>query len=158
MKYENPFPRYYGRDEMTLLVRDATTLYSYWEITWERRAFLSNYIGSFYDEQQKWLRLYDVTHLDFLGDYANSIRDIPVDHDADEWYIHHVNSDCNYVADYGLFYDGKFQPIIRSNVIQTPRNTAAVWGEYIIPRISVEKGKRIPPNYFESFGSYSFYD
>jgi len=167
-EHKNPvqhdhLPDFYGRDECTLLARDPKTLFLYWEVTWDRRKMISSYIHMHFDQAQKYIRLYDVTNLHFLGDYSNGFIDVPVHNDDRSWYFNNVIPGRHYIADYGVFYEGRFLPLLRSNVVETPRNTPAHWGEPIVDRLHVdrqhmEQHRRIEPKTFESFLTYSFYD
>jgi hypothetical protein len=148
-------PAFYGRDELILIARDPYSLFAYWELTWERRELLSQYVGQHSDKLQKYLRLYDVTNLEFLGDNAHAVRDIDVHHDAYQWYINPVDPGRNYILDYGCFFEGRFLPLLRSNVVLTPRQTPAAWGEPLTAPISTADNQK---QGFENFLTYTFYE
>lgn len=146
-------PPFYGRDVVKVMVQSPTVLFIYWEITWPRMRMIASYLQADYRQIQKGLRIYDVTDRMFDGGNAHSIRDVMVETDAHNWFIHDVEPNRTYIADFGLYEHGRFCPILRSEPVATPRSTKAEWGE---PLVEPSTDTRVP-SWFENFSSYSLY-
>nr|WP_241254413.1 DUF4912 domain-containing protein [Brevibacillus sp. SYP-B805] len=145
-------PDFYGENVIRLMVQSPTVLYVYWEITWPRMRMVASYLQTDYREVQKGIRLYDVTDRYFDGGNAHGWRDFLVGEDAHSWYLPEVQPGRTYIADFGLFHQGRFCPILRSEPAATPRSWPAAWGEPLIEPVT-DTGR---PAWFEHF-SYSFY-
>jgi hypothetical protein len=145
-------PDYYGENVIRLMVQSPAVLYVYWEITWPRMRMVASYLQTDYRDVQKGIRLYDVTDRYFDGGNAHGWRDILVGEDARSWYIPNVQPGRTYIADFGLFHEGRFCPILRSEPAATPRNWTAAWGEPLIEPVT-DTGR---PAWFEHF-AYSLY-
>ncbi|MGN7469986.1 DUF4912 domain-containing protein [Brevibacillus sp. SAFN-007a] len=146
-------PAFYGRDIVKVMAQSPTVLFVYWEITWPRMRMVASYLRADFRHIQKGLRLYDVTERLFDGQNAHSVRDILVGEEAHSWYVYDVLPGRTYIMDFGLFEHGRFCPILRSDVVVTPRNTKAVWGEPLVEPASDPS----TPAWFENFSSYSLY-
>ncbi|MDH6349748.1 DUF4912 domain-containing protein [Brevibacillus sp. 1238] len=146
-------PAFYGRDIVKVMAQSPTVLFVYWEITWPRMRMVASYLQADFRQIQKGLRLYDVTERLFDGQNAHSVRDIYVCEDAHSWYVNDVLPGRTYLIDFGLFEHGRFCPILRSDLVVTPRNTKAAWGEPLVEPAS----DRSAPAWFENFSSYSLY-
>ncbi len=146
-------PSFYGRDKMKLMVQSPSVLYVYWEITWPRMRMVASYLQADYRQIQKGIRVYDVTDRLFDGANAHSHRDVKVTEEASSWYIHDVQPGRTYIADFGLFHEGRFCPILRSEPAATPRSQQAGWGEPLVE----PAGDTRYPAWFENFSSYSLY-
>ncbi len=146
-------PDFYGENRIKLMPQSPTVLHAYWEITWPRMRMVASYLHTDFRSLQKGLRLYDVTDRFFDGANAHGWRDIIVSDQARSWYITHVQPGRTYIADFGLFHDGRFCPILRSQPTATPRNCEAPWGDPLIE----PAGDPSRPAWFENFSSYSVY-
>ncbi|MFD2371110.1 DUF4912 domain-containing protein [Brevibacillus sp. GCM10020057] len=146
-------PDFYGRDLVKVMAQGPTVLFVYWEITWPRMRMVASYLQADYRQIQKGLRIYDVTDRIFNGQNAHGVRDVLVHEDAHSWYVRDVAPGRTYLVDFGLYEQGRFCPILRSEPVETPRNTKAVWGE---PLIEPAK-ETTSPSWFENFSSYSLY-
>lgn len=152
-QHEWRLPAFYGRDVVKVMAQGPTVLFVYWEITWPRMRMVASYLQSDYRQIQKGLRIYDVTERIFDGHNAHSTRDVHVLEDSHSWYVREVQPGRTYIVDFGLFEQGRFCPILRSEPVETPRNTNAAWGEPLV------EPARDPssPAWFENFSSYSLY-
>ncbi|KIL39873.1 hypothetical protein SD70_17275 [Gordoniibacillus kamchatkensis] len=152
-------PDLYHKDLLHLMVRDAHSLYAYWEVSNRKKWLASQHFKCDWGVLPKVLRLYDVTYLHFNGHNANSSRDIELTPEANNWYIHGVNANATYAADLGVYtWERQFVPLIRSNFVHTPRDAKYGWGEPAL-EIVAEAGERegdgyIPPYYFENFRAF----
>jgi len=124
--HENELPSAYGKTKIVLLVRDPWWLYSYWEVTQGKKKDLERVMAVSWGEIKKYLRVYDVTDVDFNGKNANSFFDIEISDQADNWYINVGKPDRSWCVDLGAKdRDGNFYLIARSNCVKTPRNSAS---------------------------------
>jgi hypothetical protein len=146
-------PSFYAKDKVKVMVQGPTILYVYWEITWPRMRMVASYLQADTREIEKGLRLYDVTDRFFDGANAHSYLDIKVTEEASSWYINGVQPGRTYIADFGLFHEDRFCPILRSEPAATPRNRKAEWGEPLVEPVTDTRY----PTWFENFASYSLY-
>jgi uncharacterized protein len=114
-------PPGYGKDKITLQVRDPRWLHCYWEIaanTWNN---LINKLKELFFSAKRVLRVYDVSHLNFDGKNAHRYFDVEVSPEATSWYLDTGGPGRSWVVDYGLkLANGVFITIVRSNVVTTP--------------------------------------
>ena len=152
-------PEHYHHDALHLLVRDAHTLYVYWELSGRKRALLSRHFQCDWQFMPRVIRVYDVTLQYFHGNNANRSFDMEVGDDADSAWIGGLSPATTYVADYGTYtLEGQFVPVLRSNFVETPRHAPAGWGEPLAPELPAsETDGRIRPAMFENFMSYAAY-
>lgn len=108
-------PNHYGRNKITFMVRDPFWGYVYWEIN-------SSLIEQHsLNSTEKYLRVYDITESG-NPDSPSSYFDIRLTDEAQCWYIKFPQSNRTFVIDYGIFKDGVFLTLLRSNVLSTPRD------------------------------------
>lgn len=153
-------PDRYEKDHLHLMVKDAHSLYVYWEVSNRRRWLVSQHFECDYGVMPKVLRIYDVTGTYFNGSNAHSWWDIATTPEAGNWYIHGLSADRTYVADLGTYtLEQEFIPLLRSNCAATPKDTEAAWGEPLLGVVpEVADGRvhgRIAPHFFENFQAYS---
>lgn len=136
----------YEKNEIILLVKDKTTLYTYWEVSIRRLTMIEDYFQCTWDRLPKLLRVYDVTLIDFNGDNANDHRTIEITNEANNWFIEGIHPNNNYCIDFGVkTIDHKFFSIMRSNVVKLYTGKE----EKLIENISES------PEWMEQFNGYS---
>lgn len=142
-------------DALRLMVRDAHSLFMYWEVSHRKRWLVSQHFQCDWDEMPKALRLYDVTCIEFHGSNANSQFDVRLTPEASSWYVEQLKPNTTYLADYGTYsLEQQFIPLLRSNPAHTPRDQKAIWGEPLASKLSetyMQEQQRISPHYFENF-------
>jgi len=129
---ENGLPQSYGSDRLVLLSVNPNLVYVYWDLSSETLSKLSA-------QKEVLLRLYDVTYIVFDGTNAHRIFEAGVHLSMTRNYYFHVPmANADYLAELGFKAEGKFVPVLRSNVARTPSNTpsTSVRQRWII------KGKR----------------
>jgi len=129
---ENGLPQSYGSDRLVLLSVNPNLVYVYWDLSSETLSKLSV-------QKEVLLRLYDVTYIVFDGTNAHRIFEAGVHLSMTRNYYFHVPmANADYLAELGFKAEGKFVPVLRSNVVRTPSNTpsTSVRQRWII------KGKR----------------
>jgi len=109
-------PERYGKDMLTLLVRDPHWAYAYWEITDEAIQRAKSQLGSRFDSGSRILRVYDLAN-----GKPERYFDIELDEFARNWYINLGKPGGKFCVEFGLRTpDGEFYPIIRSNDVAMP--------------------------------------
>ncbi len=123
---EYGFPARYNENYLVLLVRDPHCIFSYWEFSDEQMGLVAKEFDCEWGEVPLIMRVYDLTGLNFAGDNAHSYFDIALHPLANNFYIKEVNSNHSYCADLGVVTpEGRFVTLLRSNVVQTPRDSLA---------------------------------
>jgi len=116
-------PWHYGKDRMTLMVRDPNWIFAYWEISADKQQDVcSSYGQDAWNSSRSVLRVYDITGVEGF-DVANAkeITDIPIDEYVDSWHIDMQRPNAIFCVDLGrLLPDGRFVTLLRSNIVQTP--------------------------------------
>ena len=123
---ENPrdLPQSYGITQLTFLARHPNGIHAYWEIASTTLDVLNNRLGGITSQSRLVLRVYDVTLVDFNGRNANHYFDINVGGEARDWYIEVWGDNASYCGELGVNApDGQFHPVVRSNVVTTPRKS-----------------------------------
>ncbi|MGI6554215.1 MAG: DUF4912 domain-containing protein [Bacillota bacterium] len=112
------FPISYGKNQVTLLVRDPDWLFAYWEITATTQSEFSKQFGNAWSISKPTLRIYDVTN-----GTPKIYYDIQIQDNAESWYIHVGKPNHSFFVDLGrVLPDGRFYCIARSNIVTTPTN------------------------------------
>ncbi|MGA2774525.1 MAG: DUF4912 domain-containing protein [Candidatus Omnitrophota bacterium] len=116
---ELPFK--YGQDKITLMVRDPSWLYVWWEVKDSTVAGFETKFKDIFWQAKKVLRVYDVTDINFNGRNAHRYFDIEVGTFIGNWFIEIGGSGRSWCVDLGLLFpDGRFVTILRSNTVATP--------------------------------------
>ncbi len=111
----------YNDTKIFLLPRDPAWCYAYWEVSVDKKDELVRKYGdnSLYN---LWLRVYDVTSLDFDGTNAHRYFDIKINSEAINWYINVPQTNRSWCVDLGIkLSEEKFITIARSNIVVMPR-------------------------------------
>jgi uncharacterized protein len=155
-------PSKYGSDKLHLMVRDASSLYTYWEISDRRRWLTARHFECDWNAVPKALRVYNVTGILFNGHNAHSFFELADLSDASDWFVHGVAAGSTYIVDYGVLTPHRqFIPLLRSNSAMTPANQEAPWGAPIIPILEEYQDRTLPitritPRYYENFAPYGY--
>ncbi|MBI5379460.1 MAG: DUF4912 domain-containing protein [Nitrospirae bacterium] len=115
-------PEAYGRDTLTLLVRDPWWLFAYWEIPDGRLLEGWGQLGVSAEEADLILRLSDVSNILYDGTNAHWSADFPVYHRVGRWHLEANRPGATFLAELGVkARDGRFLPLLRSNTVLAPR-------------------------------------
>lgn len=116
-------PQRYQEDRLVLLARDPYWLFAYWEISaTKQEEFRARYGPEAWEASRPVLRLYDVTGIKFEGYNAHSYVDIPINEEADNWYLEVGQPNRTFCVDLGrILPTGEFVTLLRSNLAHTPR-------------------------------------
>ena len=119
-------PAQYGRDMLTILVRDPRWIFCYWEVTGSTIENFRKQLGEEFEKAKFVLRAYDVSGVNFTGANANRFFDVSVNRYANNWYIETGAPGSSWCVDLGLILpDGRFITILRSNIVQMPPEGAS---------------------------------
>ena len=119
-------PTQYGRDMLTVLVRDPRWIFCYWEIIGGTVENFKKQLGDEFEKAKFVLRAYDVSGVNFTGSNANRFFDVSVNRYANNWYIETGAPGSSWCVDLGLLLpDGRFITILRSNIVHTPPEGAS---------------------------------
>jgi len=142
-------------DHITIMPRDPSSLYVYWDITSQRKQMTEEHFHTAFHNLPKFLRVYDITCLDFSGDHWNRHTDIALHGDADNWFVMGMEPNCTYIVDYGTTtLDGRFVTLLRSNTVTLPPQDESSWTEY--HPVTLELAKPAPaPEWQSAFTGYS---
>jgi hypothetical protein len=119
---EYELPSYSATSRITLIPKDPSWIYAYWEIADSSIEDIKRQLGGNLDGTRFVVRMYDVTYKDFNGFNANHWFDIEVGRFSNNWYINIWNDNASYVGEIGIVHNsGRFFPMARSNYVHTPR-------------------------------------
>ena len=130
----------YGTTYLTLMAKDPSWLYAYWEIAPDSLHALMKKVNNHHLKDAKTiLRMYDVTLLDFNGSNANNYFDIEVGPHSNDWYINLWSDSVSYMGEIGLrLNDGRFFALVRSNAVHTPRKNHSPRNEHMWMKVTDE--------------------
>ncbi|GMA63328.1 DUF4912 domain-containing protein [Alicyclobacillus fastidiosus] len=119
--YDDSWSRRTGRSRIVAMVKDPSTLFVYWEVDELSKRLLTNHFQSEWGTLPLFLCVYDVTNCWFDGYNAPLVAKHRVSHDADNWYLHQLMPQHNYVVHLSTttFHDQLFC-ILSSNVVKLP--------------------------------------
>jgi len=126
--FKNDIPKSYNETYFNAIVRDAQSIFVYWELSDELQESVKKAMGDkAYEASKRILRVLDVTDIEYDGTNAWSSFDIDISPTANNWYINVSQPARNYVIECGQRdKSGQFYLLIRSNTIIMPR--AAISG------------------------------
>jgi hypothetical protein len=117
-------PAAYGVDRLVLIPRDPWWIFVFWEITPATREAALAALGTEADEARPMLRVYDVTFVDPRGSNTSLSFDLEIPRGVESWYVNVGRAAASYCTEIGLrTASGRFLPLLRSNVGDTPRAT-----------------------------------
>lgn len=120
------FPSRYDDNYLVLLVRDPHCIFGYWEFSNEQMDLVTREFGCSWGDVPLILRVYDLTGLNFDGENAHGYFDLYIHPLASAYYVKDIHSNRSYCVDLGVVTSaGRFVTLIRSNVVQTPRDSLA---------------------------------
>ncbi len=113
-------PAGYDEDRITLMARDPSLTYAYWEATPERLEKERSWFGM---ASELVVRIYDITGVQFDGRNALGYFDQNVAEPTGSWYFETGRPGHSFCADLGIRApEGRFLTLARSNYITMPRD------------------------------------
>jgi uncharacterized protein len=120
LRSSDKLPAGYGEDRITLMARDPSLTYAYWEATPERLVKERAWFGM---EAALVVRIYDITGVQFDGRNAVGYFDQDVNERVGSWYFETGRPGHSFCADLGIRSpEGRFLTLTRSNYITMPRD------------------------------------
>jgi hypothetical protein len=114
-------PEKYNKTSVTLIVREPTIIYAFWEIDESSTKKIQDQIGEKFNSGTYTLRVFDVSYVDFNGYNANYWFDLDELY-MKKRYVQLQNNNASYLCEIGIrTEDGCFYPFARSNSVTTPR-------------------------------------
>jgi len=129
-------PESYNKDKLVLLPVNPNWIYAYWDFSRKTRESVQKKAGNV----RFVIRLHDVTYVIFNGFNAHRSFEADVDLDWGNYYFQVPNSNADYLCQLGYIENGRFVPLLASNVVRTPPISPSDKKEEIWIKIS--KGKR----------------
>lgn len=123
-----PFPSFYNRDCLVLMLRDPYWIYAYWELTGSLlNYYRKKYHSRGWDDSISLLRVYRFPPGVGELESPEGTFDIELDPWANNWYIPAGVPHRTYQVELGrqLPRGGEFIPLLRSNPVTTPRVSAS---------------------------------
>lgn len=114
-------PKTYEKDKLVLMPVNPNWIHAYWDFSKNTREILENLP----DGSRIFLRIYDVTFIQFNGNNAHRTFEIPINLNIQKNYYFNVPMpNADYLAELGyVTKDGRFVTLFRSNVCKTPSNS-----------------------------------
>ncbi len=111
-------PAGYGTTEAILLPRDPNWMFIYWEITENSRKEACRVHGAdIFQQGRQVIRVHQAAAHAGAGKYF----DIPIMHDAKNWYVNVQESGGSYYCEIGLALpDGAFISLVKTNTVNLP--------------------------------------
>jgi len=120
LRSSDKLPAGYGEDRITLMARDPSLTYAYWEATPERLVKERSWFGM---ESAMVVRIYDITGVQFDGRNAIGYFDQDISDHVGSWYFETGRPGHSFCADLGIRSpEGRFLTLARSNYITMPRD------------------------------------
>ena len=116
----------YGETRVVAVAVDPYLIHVYWEVTSEELEKARDRLNEDYGKCRPILRCYDVTGRTCRSGNAEHAFDVNIDLQSRSRYIDLWGPGGSYVVELGLETEaGRFHPILRSNVAETPRAAPA---------------------------------
>jgi len=114
-------PQTYEKDKLVLMPVNPTWLHVYWDFSQNTKEIIKNLPKG----TRFVLRIYDVTFIQFNGNNAHRTFEILINLEHQKNYYFNVPMpNADYLAELGFVTkDGRFMPLLRSNVCRTPSNS-----------------------------------
>jgi hypothetical protein len=114
-------PDSYGETRAVLMAIEPHLLHVYWEVTSDELEKAKHWFGDDHAQSQTILRFYDVTNATVDNGKTHSFFDMDIDLYSRSRYVHLWSPDKSYYVELGFkTADGRFFPLVRSNVAKTP--------------------------------------
>lgn len=134
--YDFKLPESYDLHQLNLIVVDPYWLYAFWEIKKDiLKTLKRKYSDRVIDPGRLFLRVYDITGVQFNGSNARQTWEFRVRPFRGNWFVNLNKPDCLFIAKLG-FKDRKenFIEVLVSNTVKTPRdrmsdNIIQLWGK-----------------------------
>lgn len=114
------------KERIVVMVRDPYWLHAYWEIKRRSVERVQAAMSQDWHTARPFLRLLEVHDSGTSSASERVVRDIEVHGGVSNWYVHVDKSPASYRLELGYIgSEGKFFPLVRSNVVTTPEPGAS---------------------------------
>jgi hypothetical protein len=125
--FDESWQRSFGENRLVILAKEPRTIHAYWEVDSLHKRLICEHFNSDWANLPFFLQVYDVTDIYFNGQNAHEKRLVQVHPYADNWYVHGLLPNRNYVVDFGTTtLNRQFFAILRSNVTQMPKEQSEI--------------------------------
>jgi hypothetical protein len=119
-------PAHYDRTGVTLIAKDPSSVYAYWEIASSSIQEARSKLKGAFKKSTQTLRMFDVTDMDISGANASHQFDVDIDSAEQSRYIVLPNDKATVCVHLGYRTPtGAFYPLARSNIVSTPSAEAS---------------------------------
>jgi len=137
-------PPVYEATRVVMLVRDPQTVFAYWELSAADREKISAPEAE--PVTPAVLRVFDLGEPGRPYESPYHAFDFPIDLETGSSYLRLFQPNHIWRAELGQLTDGGFQPLCRSNLVRTPRDSVADWDEE-----TIHAGEAKHPEFMEIF-------
>lgn len=114
-----PLPTTYSKDKFVGLEVNQNWIHFYWDLSPENLEIVKMH-------PHVALRIYDVTYIEFNGANAHRTFEMKLDDKTRKYYVFVPQSGADYIAEIGYEENGRFTPLLRSNLVSTPPSTPRI--------------------------------
>lgn len=108
-------------EKLSLMVKDDSTLYAYWELSEFKKQLVEKHYGGKWADFTQALKIYDITDISFNSINEHQSLTIRIDGSNTHLFINNINPCRTYVAEIGVtFEDEPFFSMLRSNSVKVP--------------------------------------
>jgi len=116
VKTEIELPKTYKKDKLVGLAVNPNWLHFYWDFSERTKEIFKESLPVF-------LRVYDVTYIDFNGTNAHRTFEIELNPNTSKYYVFVPQPNADYLAEIGYKDGNEFVSLIRSNLVTTPSSS-----------------------------------
>jgi len=121
VELSDSLPIHYGRTLLIAQARDPRWLQAYWEVTEADRTSVWQALGPAAHGARPILRVYELREPRFEASVVQRWFDVALTPEAMDWYVEVGQPSVWWALELGwLGADGRFVPVTRSNVVETP--------------------------------------
>ncbi len=131
-------PSYTGENIIEVMVQSPHCIFAYWELSQEIKEMATRHFKTAWSHLSYFLRLFDVTGINFNGANANEFWEYPIPSHCSSFYFYPLKAGCTYVIDLGVKNNGEFLSLLRSGVAETPPDQVSP------PQVAEEEAKLQP--------------
>lgn len=109
-----------GENFIEVMIQSPNCIYAYWELSTEFKEMATRHFKTAWSQLSLFLRLFDVTGVNFDGENANQLWEYPIKSHCSSFYFSPLKAVSAYLVDLGVKNNGEFLSLFRSRVVMTP--------------------------------------